>query len=304
MRAQETLTDAKMAEEDQGDKLEKKNGEAPAAEAPADQGMPSPETAPTAAPESAAPEGEPSLEPSAELKQALDEAVKSFESAEEKKRKKAEEPPRPSEEELKLKMEILDLRRRVRELEAEVEKKVKEIKQNYDQGMMLKNQFDSYKVRVQREKADWFNYGHEPIIKDLLSVLDNFERALAHAERPEDFEAFKQGIQMIYRQFLKVLEGYGVKQLESRGQTFNPVLHEALAQAPNAEVPPCTILEEHNKGYLLKDRLLRPARVTISAGPVPGGESCPPAPGPEAEPATETEAEKVSNPPSQEDKKS
>jgi len=211
------------------------------------------------------PEEGPCLEPSSELKAALDEAVRSFERAEEKKRKKDEGPPPPTEQELKLKLEILDLRHRVQELEAELDKKAKEVKQNYEQGMMLKNQLDSYKMRVQKEKADWFNYGHEPVFKELLPILDNFERALAHAKKPEDFDALKQGIEMIYRQLLKMLESFGVKQIDALGQSFNPAYHEAMAQINTQEHLPGVVIEEHSKGYLLKDRLLRASKVTISA---------------------------------------
>jgi len=270
-----------MPEEDPEGKSEKKTeaqtGESAEGSASSAQGetaqAPEPEKAKEQVKDTGTPELEecPSLEPSAELKRALTEAVLSFEKAEEKKRRQAEEekaqPALPTEQELKLKVEILELRHKVQDLEVELETKAKEIKQNYEQGMMLKNQFDAYKTRVMRERADWFNYGHEPLIKELLLVLDNFERALSHAQRPEDFESLKQGIEMIYRQLFKVLENFGVKPLQAIGQTFNPIYHEAMVQVINLEYPPGVVIEEHTKGYLLKDRLLRPSRVTISALP-------------------------------------
>ncbi len=322
MGAQQTLTDAMMAEQDQREKLDKKPGAAEVSEPQGPQTSPPTESAPAAAtpqpaeanreqaPAPAEAGAEPSLEPSAEMKKALDEAVKSVETAEEKERKQAEEPPRQSEEELKLKLEILELRRRVRELEAEVEKKARELKQNYDQGMMIKNQFEAHKGRVQREKADWFNYGHEPLLKDLLSVLDNFDRAVAHARRPEDFDALKQGIEMIYRQLLKVLENYGVKQISAAGAKFDPLYHEALVQVANPDLPAGTVMEEHTKGYLMKDRLLRASRVTISARPegagADAGESSQAgaAAGEKAGIESETKSDKIINPESQEGKKS
>ncbi len=221
----------------------------------------------------------PSLEPSEELKRALDEAAASLERSEEKKRKEKEQPPIPTEQELKLKMEILELRRRVKDLELELENKAREVKQNYDQGMMIKNQFEGYKTRVKREKADWFNYGQEPLLKELLVVLDNFERAVSHAKRPEDFDALKTGIEMIYRQLVKMMDDFGVKQLQTVGQAFNPLYHEALAQTVSLEYPPGIVIEEHTKGYLLKDRLLRASRVTISALPKVEEPGQPAAPG-------------------------
>jgi len=206
---------------------------------------------------------EKSIEPSPELKQALEEAVKVFE----EKEKKQEAPPPPSEEVLKLRLEIIDLKHRIRELEAELEQKVKEIKQNYEQAMLIKKQFDDYKARVMKERADWFNYGHEPIIKELLTVVDNLERAIAHANRPEDFDSLKQGVELTYKQFLQVLEKFGVKQIKALGEPFDPNYHEAMATKESKDHPPGTVIEEHIKGYMLKDRLLRPSMVTTSVFP-------------------------------------
>jgi len=208
---------------------------------------------------------EKSIEPSPELQQALEEAVKVFEKKE--KAKKEEAPPPPSEEVIKLRMEIIDLKHRIRELETELEQKIKEIKQNYEQAMLIKKQFDDYKVRVMKERADWFNYGHEPIIKELLGVMDNLERAIAHANRPEDFESLKQGVELTYKQFLQVLEKFGVKQIKALGEPFDPNYHEAMATKESKDHPPGTVIEEHIKGYMLKDRLLRPSMVTTSVLP-------------------------------------
>lgn len=210
-------------------------------------------------------EEEKSIEPSPELQQALEEAVKVFEKKE--KAKKEEAPPPPSEEVIKLRMEIIDLKHRIRELETELEQKIKEIKQNYEQAMLIKKQFDDYKVRVMKERADWFNYGHEPIIKELLGVMDNLERAIAHANRPEDFESLKQGVELTYKQFLQVLEKFGVKQIKALGEPFDPNYHEAMATKESKDHPPGTVIEEHIKGYMLKDRLLRPSMVTTSVLP-------------------------------------
>jgi len=208
------------------------------------------------------------LEPSPELQSALAEAIESVEKTEEKKRgKKEPEIKKPSEEEQKLKLEIIDLKRRLRELEAEIEQKVKEIKQNYEQGMLIKNQFEAYKSRVMKEKSDWFNYGFEPILKELLPVIDNFERALSHAQRPEDLQSLKEGIELISRQLLQVLETFGVKQIQALNQNFDPAFHEAISQVASNQHPDNTVIEEHTKGYMLKDRLLRAARVTVSRAP-------------------------------------
>lgn len=209
----------------------------------------------------------PELEPSPELKSALEEAIQSCEKLEQKKKQKEQEPARPSEEELKLKMEILDLKHRVRELEAELEKKVKEVRQNFEQGMAIKNQFEAYKNRIMKEKAEAFNYGHEPLLKELLTVVDNFERALEHARKPENFPQLKEGVELILRQMLQLLEKFGVTPIQALNAVFDPRFHEAMSQVSSTEHPDNTVVAEHSKGYMLKDRLLRPARVTISRNP-------------------------------------
>jgi len=207
------------------------------------------------------------LEPSPELQSALADAMKSLERSEDKKKKKEEEKSRPSEEEMKLKMEILDLRHKVRKIEGELEKKAKEVKQNFDQGMMIKNQFDAYKARVIKEKAEWFNYGFEPVFKELIHVIDNFERALSHARKSDDSQGLREGVELIARQIIQMLEKYGVKQMQALDQHFDPNFHEAMSQKLSADHPDNTVVEEHAKGYMLKDRLLRPAMVTISRLP-------------------------------------
>ena len=240
------------------------------------------------------------LEPSPELQSALADAMKSLEKSEDKKKKKEEEKPRPSEEEMKLKMEILDLRHKVRQLEGEIEKKAKEVKQNFDQGMMLKNQFDAYKARVMKEKAEWFNYGFEPVFKELLHVIDNFERALSHAQKSDDSQGLKQGVELIARQLLQMLEKYGVKQMQALNQPFDPNFHQAMSQRISADHPDNTVFEEHAKGYLFKDRLLRPAMVTISR--LPAKEEKPEPAGSDAEKTAAGASAPNSEPPAAEDK--
>jgi molecular chaperone GrpE len=176
----------------------------------------------------------------------------------------AEPPPPPSPREMELKMQILDLRQKCRGVEQEIEKKVKEIKINHDQAQHIQKQFDSYKSRVMKEKADWFNYGHEPVIKEILPVLDNLERALAHAGEAADPSAIAEGVALILRQFQAVLEKFAVKPLDPAGECFNPEFHQAMMQVEDDKVPPNTVVQVSQKGYMLKDRLLRPAMVAVS----------------------------------------
>lgn len=177
----------------------------------------------------------------------------------------AEPPPHePSKKEMELKMQILDLRQQLREKDKEIEQRLKEVKQNAEQARMLQSQLEGYKVRAMKEKADWFNYGHEPILKELLQVVDNLERALAHGAKDTDPAAICSGVELIQRQLVSLLGKFGATPLDSRGQPFNPELHQAMSQVEKDDVPTGTVVEEFQKGYRLKDRLLRPAMVLVS----------------------------------------
>jgi molecular chaperone GrpE len=176
--------------------------------------------------------------PGPELQSALEEAIKESETKAEPEKPKEEFPPKPSEAEMKLKMEILNLRYQVKRLETELEQKGREVKQNYDQGIMIRNQFDAHKNRVLKEKAEWLNYGFEPVLKEIIQVADNFERALSHAQEDTDISAFKQGIDLIYRQLIQMLGRFGVKQIESLNHPFDPTFHEAMNQVPTTDHKP------------------------------------------------------------------
>jgi len=201
---------------------------------------------------------------SPELDAAMQEALASVEG-----RAKPEEeaPPPPTKKELELKMQILDLQHQLRQLQADLEKRTQEVHQNFEQGQRLKEQLEGYRGRIQKEKADWFNYGHEPLLRELLPVMDNLERALGHAKRPEDFEALKQGVGLTRRLFLQVLSKFGVEPISALGQGFDPAFHEAMRAAETEEAAPNSVVEEHQRGYLLRERLLRPSMVTIARKP-------------------------------------
>jgi molecular chaperone GrpE len=178
-----------------------------------------------------------------------------------------EKPAAPSPKELELRMQILELRQKLREAEGESEKRVKEIKLNKEQAQHIQAQFDSYKARVMKEKADTFNYGHEPLLKEMLAVVDNLERALTHAGENLDPASVIEGVNLILRQMKGLLEKFGVKEIMPLGEPFNPEFHQAMMQTEDREAKPNTVVQVHQKGYLLKDRLLRAAMVVVSKGP-------------------------------------
>lgn len=172
--------------------------------------------------------------------------------------------PQASPRELELKMQILELRQQLRDKDKEIESRVRELKQNLEQARRLQQQLEDLKVRAQKEKSDWFNYGHEPLLKELLTVIDNLERALDHAREDTDLKALREGVELTLRQFKGTLSKFGVSALAPQGEAFNPEFHQAMMQVSDDSAPHGTVIELHQKGYLLKDRLLRPAMVSVS----------------------------------------
>ncbi|MEM6731217.1 MAG: nucleotide exchange factor GrpE [Myxococcota bacterium] len=135
-----------------------------------------------------------------------------------------------------------------------------------EQMLRLAADFDNYRKRSRREVDDAKRFGIEALLRDVLPVMDNFERALATTPEDDD-HPLVQGIKMVKKQFIDVLDQYGVKGFDSLGLSFDPELHEALSQMPSAEHGAGTILNEHERGYMIHDRLLRPARVVVAMPP-------------------------------------
>lgn len=151
----------------------------------------------------------------------------------------------------------------VRLLKEELEENKSKADDYYNQLQRLKAEFDNFRKRTQKEKEEAAKYAAERMILSLLPVLDNLERAVDAANVKRDFESLSQGVEMILRQFHKVLEDEGLKTIEALGQDFNPNLHEALLRE-ESDQEENVILEELQKGYYLKDKVLRPSRVKVS----------------------------------------
>ncbi|MDQ3281552.1 MAG: nucleotide exchange factor GrpE [Acidobacteriota bacterium] len=123
--------------------------------------------------------------------------------------------------------------------------------------------FDNLRKRTEREKADFFRYAMSGVLKDILPVLDNFDRALEHAEEGDDFH---QGVSLIYKQLYEVLQKHGLKPIDEAGVHFDPNIHEGVVREEDASVPSHTVVAVLQKGYFLHDRLLRPALVKVAVG--------------------------------------
>ena len=113
-------------------------------------------------------------------------------------------------------------------LPAKLEEKEKEAAENYDKFFRASAEFDNYKKRVTRERADLIRYGNENLIKDMLPIIDSLDRALEHAGNSEDFDAFIKGLTLVQEQFLGCLEKHGVERVQSTGMDFDPNVHEAV----------------------------------------------------------------------------
>jgi molecular chaperone GrpE len=146
----------------------------------------------------------------------------------------------------------------------ETEKKAAE---NYDKYVRALAELDNYKKRAVREKADAIKYGNENLLRDILPLMDNMDRALEHACNSDDFEAFKEGLRMLREQLLGCLQKHGVAQIEAVGKDFDPNVHEAVLQVESDKHEASQVVGEFERGYLLSGRLLRPAKVSVCRQP-------------------------------------
>ena len=123
--------------------------------------------------------------------------------------------------------------------------------------------FENFRKRSEREKNDFRRYALGDVIRDLLPVLDNFDRALDHAEEGDEFH---KGVSLIYKQLFDVLQRHGLKPITESGVHFDPNIHEAVIREEDPSVPSHTVVAVLQKGYFLHDRLLRPAMVKVAVG--------------------------------------
>lgn len=141
----------------------------------------------------------------------------------------------------------------------------------YDRLLRVTADFDNFRKRTQKEKSELVRYGNEQLLRDVIPILDNFERAVEHSRKATDAESIRTGVELILNQLKSTLERFGVKSRSAAGEKFDPLIHEAVNHVPSAEHPPHTVIEEHQKAYFLHDRLIRPALVTVSKGPDESG---------------------------------
>jgi molecular chaperone GrpE len=144
-----------------------------------------------------------------------------------------------------------------RELEAE-------LSEAQEQVLRTAADAENFKKRLQREKDEQTRYANESFMRELLTVIDNLERALEHSETGSSQGGLVEGLTMTLKGFLDTLTRFGCTQVEATGKPFDPNFHEAVSQEESADHEPNTVLKELQKGYMLKERLLRPAMVLVS----------------------------------------
>lgn len=162
------------------------------------------------------------------------------------------------------KEEPLDVVSEERSLEDEVKELEESLAAEREKYIRLYAEFENYRKRVQKEKEELVKYSVEPVISDLLTVLDNLEMALEHASRDSDPKSLIEGVELTLREFKKVIGKYGVEEIDAIGKPFDPNVHHAMSQIERSDIRNNTVVEEYRKGYLLKERLLRPSLVAVS----------------------------------------
>jgi molecular chaperone GrpE len=148
-----------------------------------------------------------------------------------------------------------------------LDEKDKEAKENYDRWLRAVAELENYKKRMAKEKLDLSKYANEQLIKEILPIVDNLERAIKHSNNQKGSKALDDGVKMTAKQLITVLEKFGIKQIEALNEPFDPNFHEAIMQLESQEHEENIVVRELEKGYLLHDRLIRPAKVAISKNP-------------------------------------
>ena len=153
--------------------------------------------------------------------------------------------------------------------------KTREASEAYDRMLRVSAEFENYRKRSTREMEDFRKYANETLLRDLLPVVDNLERALEVPEDGQVNDPLRQGIELTLKEVQKVLERFVVRPIDAQGQPFDPAFHEAMMQEENSAVPENTVIRQFQKGYTIHDRLLRPAMVIVAKAAVKGKDGSP-----------------------------
>lgn len=149
------------------------------------------------------------------------------------------------------------------DLQAELEKLTAEVKEKSDKALRLQADFENFRRRTSKEKDELAAVVTQGVMKDMLPLLDNFERAMA--AETTDMETFQKGVEMIFTQFQEVLKKNGLEHIETEGKKFDPNFHQAVMRVQNDKLEDDDIAQELQKGYMVKGRVIRPSMVQVVA---------------------------------------
>jgi len=153
----------------------------------------------------------------------------------------------------------------IKELKSKLEEKEQQAKENYDRFLRNAAELENFKKRTARQMDEFRKFANESLIMELLTVVDNLERAIQSSRDDENSNAsVVEGVRLTLDEIMKILEKFGVKPIDALKQAFNPEFHQAVMQAETDDFPSQTVIKELQKGYLLHERLLRPAMVVVS----------------------------------------
>lgn len=153
----------------------------------------------------------------------------------------------------------------VEELMLKLESAEQRAEENYQRLLRSQADFENLKRRTQQERETQAKYASLPLIEKLLPVLDNFERALRASKETQDAESLAKGVEMVFKQVEEVLAGEGLVEIPTVGEKFDPNVHQAVMQEDSEEYESGVVTEEFQKGYKLKDKVIRPAMVKVSS---------------------------------------
>ncbi|RQW80193.1 MAG: nucleotide exchange factor GrpE [Geobacter sp.] len=148
--------------------------------------------------------------------------------------------------------------------EAKIAELEAQVKDWQDKLLRKAAEFENYKRRTENDQFNLINYAAESFIIKLLPVVDDFERSMEHIDDIDNNKSVKEGIKLVYEKLLKLLNEQGVKKMQTKGEPFNVDFHDALMQRKEDSVPPHTVLEEVESGYLYRDKVIRHAKVIVS----------------------------------------
>jgi molecular chaperone GrpE len=156
---------------------------------------------------------------------------------------------------------------RMQKLEAELAAARDETRQANERWLRERADLDNLKKRAAKERQETVRYANETVLRDLLAVVDNLERAVGHSRGGGNGKSLVEGVELVLKSLLDVLERHGVKRVAAKGSRFDPAHHEAMAHVETTEHEPNSIVDEHQPGYRLNERLLRPALVSVAKAP-------------------------------------